>query len=54
MSKEKREVPVQKGTIISNPMTSKQMPFKEKVAEKVREMKETRHGQYTDLKTPKK
>ena len=51
MSKEK--VPVQKGTMISNPPTSKQMPYKEKVAEREQQQRDTRRGQTLDYVTPK-
>jgi hypothetical protein len=50
----KKSVPVQKGTIISNPPTSKQMPFKEKVTERLREMSEIRRAQTLDYVSPKK
>ena len=52
MSKDK--VPVQKGTMISNPPTSKQMPYKEKVMEREREISETRRGQTLEEVTPKR
>lgn len=51
MSK-KSEVPVQKGKIISNPPTMKQMPYRERVAEREKEYKDIRRGQHTDLVTP--
>lgn len=49
-----KKVPVQKGKIISNPPTMKQMPFPERVAERKKHIKETRRGQHTDLDTPRK
>lgn len=54
MKKSHREVPVQKGTIISNPPTMKQMPYSERAAERSREMHETRRGQTLDYKSPRK
>lgn len=48
------EVPVQKGRIISNPPTMKQMPYTERVNERARDMNEIRRGQHTDFHTPRK
>jgi hypothetical protein len=53
MKKSGAKVPVQKGTIISNPPTIKQMPYTEKVSERRKQLSETRKGQRTDLATPK-
>ena len=50
----KMDVEVQKGKIISNPPTVKQMPYPERVKEREMEQKNTRWGQYTELKTPKR
>ena len=50
----KKEVPVQKGKIISNPPTMKQMPYPERVAERAKEIKDIRRGQYTELHEPRK
>jgi hypothetical protein len=47
-------VPVQKGTIDSNPPTMKQMPYTERVMERKRELQEIRRGQHTDLATPRR
>ena len=52
MSREK--VPVQKGPINPNPMTSKQMPHIEKKFEKAHENEITRRNQTLDLHEPKK
>jgi hypothetical protein len=54
MKKRDSAVPVQKGKIISNPPTMKQMPYPERVAERSKEIKEIRRGQHTDLHTPRK
>ena len=54
MKKRSGEVPVQKGKIISNPPTMKQMPYPERVAERHKEIRDIRRGQHTDLHTPKK
>ena len=56
MSKSKpySQVPVQKGKIISNPPTMKQMTYPERVAERAQELKDIRRGQHTDLKIPKR
>lgn len=54
MSKKPSEVPVQKGRIISNPPTMKQMPYPERVEEKRKEIHDIRRGQHTDLHTPRK
>lgn len=51
--KKERSVPVQKGTIISNPPTMKQMPYTERVRERASELREIKRGQHTDLKTPR-
>lgn len=48
------EVAIQKGKIISNPPTMKQMPYIEKVSERRKEIHDIRRGQHTDLKTPKR
>jgi len=40
-----REVPIQKGKIISNPMTMKQMPYRERVSERREEIAERKSGQ---------
>lgn len=53
-SKSSREVPVQKGKIISNPPTMKQMSYPERVAERAQELRDIRRGQHTDLKIPKR
>lgn len=50
----RKEVPVQKGTIISNPPTSKQMPWPEKVRNREQEIKEKRSGQDLGYQTPKR
>ena len=52
--KESFKVPVQKGTIISNPPTMKQMTYPERVAERREEQRKTRWGQTTELHTPRK
>lgn len=49
-----KKVPVQKGKIISNPPTMKQMPYPEHVAERKKQLKETRRGQHTNLESPRK
>lgn len=54
MKKSPRQVPVQKGKIISNPPTMKQMPYPERVTERKHELKEIRRSQHTDLHVPKK
>ena len=54
MKKKNYEVPVQKGKIISNPPTMKQMPYNERVDERRKEIHDIRRGQHTDLHTPKK
>lgn len=52
MSKQNK-VEVQKGPIESNPMTSKQMTFAQKVQEAREQAALRRHGQHTDLQEPK-
>ena len=47
------DVPVQKGKIISNPPTMKQMTYSERVKERAQEITGVRRGQHTDLHTPK-
>ncbi len=54
MSKSKSSVPVQKGTVISNPPTMKQMPYREKVSERQRELNEIKRAQTLDYVSPKK
>jgi hypothetical protein len=49
-----KKVPVQKGKIIANPTSMKQMPYPERVAERKKQLKETRRGQSTELDTPRK
>ncbi len=52
MSRESK-VEVQKGKIIGNPPTMKQMTYPEKVKEAREENALRRHGQHTDLHEPK-
>jgi hypothetical protein len=52
--KKSREVPIQKGKIIANPMTMREMPYNERVKERETELRELRHGKTLDLHTPKK
>lgn len=54
MKKNEYKVPVQKGRIISNPPTMKQMPYVERVEERATQIKDIRRGQHTDLHTPRK
>ncbi len=54
MKKPESKVPIQKGKIISNPPTMKQMPYDERVQERRKEIHDIRHGQHTDLKTPRR
>jgi len=46
------KVPVQKGTMISNPMTLKQMTHREKVAEAEKEHAMRKDGQTLRMETP--
>jgi hypothetical protein len=48
------KVPVQKGTIISNPPTSKQMPWPEKVRDREAEIRLKRSAQELSYHTPKR
>jgi hypothetical protein len=54
MSKKESKVPVQKGTMISNPPSNKQMPYKEKVADRVRDLNEIKRAQTLNKVEPKK
>lgn len=54
MKNNESKVPVQKGKIISNPPTMKQMPYNDRVTERRKEISDVRHGQHTDLKTPQR
>lgn len=54
MKNRESKVPIQKGKIISNPPTMKQMPYVERVAERRKEIQDIRRGQHTDLKVPSK
>lgn len=54
MKKKEFDVPVQKGKIISNPPTMKQMPYPERVRERETELKDLRRNQHTDLHVPRK
>jgi hypothetical protein len=48
------KVPVQKGKIVSNPPTMKQMTYVEKVKEAKSENTQRRSGQTLDMKSPRK
>lgn len=48
------KVPVQKGEIVANPKTMKQMTYPERVKERQSEISERRRGQTLDLRTPRK
>lgn len=52
-NREKFDVPVQKGSINPNPMTSKQMIHPEKIKEREMEIKKVRWGQTLDLHVPR-
>jgi hypothetical protein len=52
MSKE-RKVPVQKGTIISNPPTLRQMPYTARVRDREDEIRLRRHAQTLDYDEPR-
>jgi hypothetical protein len=52
--KRESKVEIQKGKIISNPPTMKQMTYPERVTEREKEYKDIRRGQNTDLHTPRK
>jgi hypothetical protein len=55
MRKEKAtKVPVQKGTIISNPPTMKQMPWIDKTIQRYGELSGVRRGQTLEMKTPRR
>jgi hypothetical protein len=48
------EVPVQKGTIVANHPTYREMPYSDRVRERQDELRHLRKGQQQELKTPKK
>lgn len=48
------KVPVQKGKIISNPPTMKQMPHVEREKERMAELRELKNGQTLEKVTPYK
>lgn len=55
MSKKRpSEVPVQKGKIIANEPTYRDMPYTERVREREGELRQLRQGQHCELKIPKK
>ena len=49
-----KEVPIQKGKMLSNPMTMKQMTYSDNRKQGKEEQRERKSGQTLGFKTPKK